>query len=163
MVLSMGAVLIVVVALLAVTYRQHSQVVYPVDYPGTVARAVAQAPFTVLVPAALPADMKATVARYEPESLGRSGDVRMYAGFTTDSGGFVSVWQSNGNAVEVIANATNSETCRPEGAEWTRCEVERPLTRSLVRVSDGVIVVVSGTLEWDLITAFAESLQPASE
>lgn len=159
MVLSMGVVIGVVAALLAVTWRPHRQVTYPVDYLGTVQQAVAQAPWVVEVPQA--AGYTPTVARFESEDSGPPGALRLYLGFTDAQGGYVSEWQSNGRTAAVVKAATNGGDCQ-EGPGWTRCQADRPLTRSLVRVVDGVTTVVSGTVEWAALTTFASSLQPAA-
>jgi hypothetical protein len=160
MVLSMGVVLFVVGFLMAVTWRPKQQVNYPVDFAAAVTAAQQQAPWQVELPQLVGYSVQ--VARFEAESLGPPGAVRLYLGFTDASGGFLSVWQSDGRSAAVIAAATNRGQCEGSlGPEWTRCETRRPLTRALVRVADGVTTVVGGTVEWSEVTAFAESLQPA--
>ena len=159
---SMGVVLGVVAFLLGVTWRPHQQVTYPVDYSGAVAQASKDAPFEVLVPQA--PGFAPTVARFEAESYGPPGAVRLYLGFTDAQGRFALVWQSNGRAAAVAGAAGNDGVCDGRfSSEWTRCLSDRPLTRSLVRVADGVTTVVAGTLEWESLQALADSLRPASE
>ena len=160
MVRSMGVVVAVVAFLLGVTWRPHQQVTYPVDYAGAVAQAVNDAPFEVLVPQAR--GYTPTVARFEAEGYGPPGAERLYLGFTDAQGRFALVWQSDGRAAAVAAAAGNDGVCDSRfSAEWTRCQADRPLTRSLVRVSGGVTTVVAGTVEWDALQALADSLRPA--
>lgn len=161
MVLSMGVVIATVAFLLAVTWRSHEQVVYPVDYAAAVQQAVQGAPFTVQVPQVT--GYTATVARFEAESAGAPGAVRLYLGFVDGGGGYVLVWQSDGRPTAVVAAATNSAVCDADlSAAWTRCEAKRPETRAVVKVEDRVTTVVAGTVEWDALQSFADSLRPAS-
>ena len=166
MVWSMGAVLVVVVLQLTVTHRSHQQVVYPVDYPGTVAQATTDHVLDLVIPRAVPTGFTATAARYEPESLGEPGDMRLYLGFTSSDGQYISVWQSNGHASDVIAAATNSGACDATidivDRTWDVCVTLRPLTRSLVWHDQKHIIVVAGAVDSDALAAFARTLQPAS-
>lgn len=161
MVLSMGLVIAVVALLLGVTHRSHQQVVYPVDYDATVAQAASSGAFPIVEPSPLPEGLTPSVARFEPETYGKAGDMRLYVGFTTASGGFVSVWQSNGGHDKVIANATNDGACEAAVDGWQRCEQAKPLTRALVRVGDSPTLVVSGTVDWATLAAVRDSLAPA--
>ena len=160
MVLSMGIVLAVIALLLGVTHRSHRQVVYPVDYAGTLALAADSAAFPMLAPSSLPEGLTPTVARYEPETYGKSGDMRLYLGFTTAGRDFVSVWQSSGGRAKVIENATNGGDCEAAVEGWQRCERSSPLTRALVSTSQATTVVVAGTADWETLTQVRDSLAP---
>ena len=128
----------------------------------TLDAAAASPAFGMVVPSAVPAGLTPTVARYEPETYGAAGSMRLYLAFTTDSGDFVSVWQSNGGMAKVVDNATNGGTCEtPVPADgWERCSKAKPLTRALVKLNEQGVVVVSGTADWAVIEAVRDSLTP---
>jgi hypothetical protein len=113
----------------------------------------------------LPAGYQATSARLEPETYGGEGDIRWILGFQTESGEYVSIWQSDGPVKRVVAPATNSAPCEStetiNGATWQKCETDQPLTRAFVKTEGDVTSIVSGTAEWDELLRFAESLVPA--
>ena len=164
MVLSMGAVLVAVALILVVTHRSRQQTVQPVDYAGAVALAQSQSQLAVDVPSPLPSGYVVTSARFEAESYGATGDVRWYLGYRTPTGGYVSLWQSTGPSDRVIAGATNGALC--EGAltigstTWSSCSNQKPLTRALALVRNGVTTVISGTADFNELKTFAGSLQP---
>ncbi len=162
MVWSLGAVFAVVALLMVINYRPHSQVTQSVDYPAAVELATSQANWPILVPAAVPAGYTVTSARFEAETYGGNGDTRWYLGLSDGKSGYVSIWQSDGRSGKVIAAATNNADCTDTAVvaavTWQKCEVAKPLTRSLVHVVDKQTVVVSGTASWDVINAFAASL-----
>jgi len=164
MVLSMGAVLVTVALILIVTHRSRQQTVQPVDYAGAVALAQSQSQLAVDVPSPLPTGYVVTSARFEAESYGATGDVRWYLGYRTPTGEYISLWQSTGPSARVIAGATNGALC--EGAltigstTWSSCSKEKPLTRALALVRNGVTSVISGTSNFSELKTFASSLQP---
>ena len=162
---SMGAVLLVVVFQLAVTHRGHQQVSYSVDYQGAIDQAVADKTLSILVPTQIPQGFKATAARFEAETLGEPGDVRLYLGFTSTDNSYVSVWQSNGHSSEIVDQGTNHASCEGSvdigASTWQLCNQDRPLTRSLVKVADHETVVVSGNVSADELAAFTSTLRVA--
>jgi len=167
MVLSMGAVLVSVAIILVVTHRSRQQTVPPVDYAGAVALAQAQSQLAVDVPAPLPTGYVATNARFEAESYGVAGDVRWYLGYRTPGNQYVSLWQSTGKSSRVIAAATSGAVCgttlKIDSSTWQTCVNQKPLTRALVRVEDGVTTVVAGTASFSELKSFTNSLQPLNK
>ena len=164
MVLSMGAVLATVAIILIITHRSHQQTMPTVDYSGAVALAQSQSQLAVDVPSPLPSGYVATSARFEAESYGASGDVRWYLGYRTPAGEYVSLWQSTGPSARVVGAATSGAVCGTTltvgSATWQTCVNQKPLTRALVRVGNGVTTVVSGTADFSELRAFANTLQP---
>lgn len=158
--MSMGVVVLVAAALLGVTYRPHQQVTYPVDYEATLQQAAADAAFPMVVPRSVPSGWSVTVARYEPETLGPRGSMRLYLGFTTSTGAYVAVWQSNGRRGAIIASATNDAQCLPSDGQWQRCEVAKPETRALVQATGDDTLVLAGTATWEDLMSVADSLVP---
>ena len=164
MVLSMGAVLVAVSLILVVTHRSRQQTVQPVDYAGAVALAQSQSQLAVDVPSPSPSGYVVTSARFEAESYGATGDVRWYLGYRTAAGDYVSLWQSTGPSARVIAGATNGALCEGTltigSTTWSSCSTQKPLTRALALVRNGVTTVVSGTADFSELKTFAGSLQP---
>ncbi len=162
MVLSLGAVFIAVVIVLAITWRPTEQAKQAVDYQGAQALAVATANWPIFVPNAGPENYQVTAARFESESYGEPGDTRWYLGFTNKSQEYISLWQSDGSAKAVQNAATNNATCTETELiaelSWDKCFTEKPLTRSYVRVDGEIIYVVSGTASWSDLTKFINSL-----
>lgn len=166
MVLSLGAVFIAVAVVLVVTWRPKHQSVAPVDYANAKSLALTAANWPVLNPTQLPADYQVTSARFEAESYGEPGDSRWYLGLTSSDQKFISLWQSDGFLKDIQSAATNAGKCSTvisiNGQDWTKCEAQKPETRSLVRKSDDLIYIVSGTADWNDLTDFAESLETLS-
>jgi hypothetical protein len=100
------------------------------------------------------------VARYEPETYGTQGSMRLYLGYKTAGGDFVSVWQSNGGVGKVVANATNGGVCEQSmpADGWMKCVQSKPLTNSFVKTGKYSVIVVSGTADWKTLQAVRDSL-----
>ena len=165
MVLSMTAVGAPVGVIMLIAWRPQQEVLQTVDYPAAVSTAVLSQTWPISVPSQVPAGYQATSARFEPESYGDPGDVRWFIGFQTPTGEYISLWQSDGNSKSVVAAATNSAPCESTkvivDSTWQTCEISKPLTRSLVKSEGEITTVVSGTVQWEELVAFAESLQLA--
>jgi hypothetical protein len=165
MVLSMSAVLAAVGVIMLIAWRPQEEVTQRVDYESAVASAVIAQTWPISIPKSLPAGYQATSARLEPETYGGEGDIRWILGFQTESGEYVSIWQSDGPVKRVVAPATNSAPCEStetiNGATWQKCETDQPLTRAFVKTEGDVTSIVSGTAKWDELLRFAESLVPA--
>ena len=165
MVLSMGAVFAAVGVIILIAWRPQQEVKQHVDYESAVASAVLAQTWPILVPKTLPAGYQATSARLEPESYGKTGDIRWILGFQTDGAEYVSLWQSDGPVKSVVSAATNNSTCDStaniNGITWQKCETDKPLTRAYVKTQGAVTSVVSGTAQWEELLRFAESLIPA--
>jgi hypothetical protein len=162
MVLSMGAVFAAVGVILLIAWRPQQEVKQQVDYKSAVASAVTAQTWPISVPKTLPTGYQATSARLEPESYGKSGDIRWILGFQTSANDYVSLWQSDGPVSPVVSAATNSAVCDStetiNAVIWQKCETDKPLTRAYVKTEDGITSIVSGTAPWDELLRFADSL-----
>lgn len=163
----MGAVILAVGVILIISWRPQKESLPTVDYQAAVANATAQQIWPVMIPSIVPDGYKPTSARFEPESYGSPGEVRWYVGFQTANNEFVSLWQTDGPTKKVVAAASNNATCDQvtviSGTTWNKCEVQEPLTRTIYKTEGEVTTIVSGTVSWDELTAFATSLIPAKQ
>ena len=162
MILSMGAVIAAVGVIMLLAWRPQEEVKQQIDYETAVASAVIAQVWPISIPETLPAGYQATSARLEPESYGEPGDIRWILGFQTESGEYVSLWQSDGPPGRVVAPATNSAPCEStemiNGAIWQKCEIGKPLTRAFVKRDGDLTSIVSGTAQWEELLRFAETL-----
>ena len=165
MVFSLAAVLIPVVVILAITWRNHDQYVPPVDYTGAVAQAETDSPFPIYVPATLPSGYTVTTAGLEQETYGKTGDFRWRISLTSKDNKFLSLWQSTGPQGAILDATTNSGVCADTkviaGNTWTACDHGKPLSRAYYFTSGNTITVVYGTASFSELAAFIESLQLA--
>lgn len=162
MVLSLGAVLIVVVVVLVITWRPQQTNTQQVDYQSAISNASTSTNWTIFVPAEIPTDYQVTSARFEAESYGAPGDSRWYLGFTSSTNAYISLWQSDGPTKKIKSAATNSAQCTQTqiiaGSEWEKCSTEKPETRALVKTQGDLITIVAGTATWDELVDFVDSL-----
>lgn len=162
MVRSLLLVLLVVGAILLVTWRPQPEAVKVIDITPVVALAAAQADFPVSRPEGLPAGWRPTSARFEPTEKSVPDPV-LHFGYVTPLDAYAQVSQSTNKTAAYSAEQTDSGL--PVGsatvgdATWERWE--RGDRRSLVRSNDGVLTIVSGTASWEDLTTLAASLQPA--
>ncbi len=165
MVLSMLAVGATVAVIMLIAWRPQQEVSQSVDYSAAVSNALISQTWPISVPSEIPSGYRATSARFEPETYGESGDLRWFVGFQTESGEYVSLWQSDGPTKSIVAAATNSAPCDSTaeiaGTTWQKCEIEKPLTRAFVKSEGEVTTVVSGTVPWEELSRFAQSLEAA--
>lgn len=162
MVLSMSAVIATVGVIMLLAWRPQEEVVQQVDYDTAVAGAVIAQTWPISIPEAVPTGYEATSARLEPESYGDMGDIRWILGFQTQDNQYVSLWQSDGPVGPVVSAATNNAPCEGSvtinGQAWSKCEIDKPLTRAFVKTEGEVTSIVAGTVQWDELQRFAESL-----
>ena len=162
MVLSMSAVIATVGVIMLLAWRPQEEVKQQVDYDTAVAGAVIAQTWPISIPETVPAGYEATSARLEPESYGDMGDIRWILGFQTQDNQYVSLWQSDGPVGPVVSAATNKAPCEGSvtinGQVWTKCEIDKPLTRAFVKTEGEVTSIVAGTAQWDELQRFAESL-----
>jgi hypothetical protein len=162
MVLSLGAVSIAVVIVMAITWRPTEQAKQFVDYQGARDLAVATSNWPIYVPTSIPVGYQVTTARFESESYGATGDTRWYLGLTNETQEYISFWQSDGSGSQVIDAATNGANCSESeiiaNVKWEKCFVEKPLTRAFVRTQGDLTFVVSGTAPWSELTKFTDTL-----
>ncbi|MGH8867596.1 MAG: DUF4245 domain-containing protein [Actinomycetes bacterium] len=161
MVRSLGVVLLVVAVILIITPREHSDPTPEIDYATELASARRGAPYALLAPQALPATWDATSVRYRTAA---DGDVTWHLGFETPSDQYAGLEQSDGDSEAFVA--TQSLGGRPdgrvelEGRTWERYVSTEQERRSLVRVTDGVTVVVAGSAGWGELQRLATALRP---
>ena len=165
MIFSMGAVLIPVLIILAITYRPHSQQKTAVDLNAAVQTASVAAPWPIFLPSkdtSVLSGWQLTQARFEAESYGQSGTSRWFLGYQSPDEKFVSVWQSDGDPSQIIAAASNDGVCNTAipiaGDEWKSCSQSQPLTRAIYRQFDKYLIVISGTASHSELVAVAKSL-----
>ena len=158
MVRSMALVLVVVGLLVWLSRSTQTEEVRAVDTAPLLAAAVATAPFEVLMPAST-AGITPTSVRLEPTEESRP-EVAWHVGWVTDDTQYVQLSQSRAANASYVDEQTASgragEQVEVAGRTWTRYET--PDRRSLVSTAGGVTTIVSGTLPWPRLEAFAGSL-----
>ena len=98
MVLSLAVVGIVVVFLVAVTYRARPDPIHVIDPTSSVEAAQALAPFTVVVPVGLPTTWRPTSARYDPADTSPVPNAALWhVGYVTPAGAYASLDQAQGD------------------------------------------------------------------
>ena len=158
----MGAVLIAVLVILAITNRSHQQITTKVDYLTAVKNATLQSSWPILTPKQIPSGYQVTQARFEPESYGQAGTMRWYLGLQSDNGKFVSLWQSDGPTNALVTAASNRGSCSGEvmlsTKKWIQCSKAKPLTRMIYRTEGNQTIIVTGTVSLQELKQFALSL-----
>lgn len=163
----MAVVGAIVALMMFITWRPHSQVMQTVDYSGALATASEQATFPIFDAQEIPAGYSITNARFEAESYGEPGDVRWFVSLVNKSGEYLSLWESSGPLKKVVRAATNDAQCLTQETPtqeviatrlWTSCEVNKPLTRSLVFQGKDYVVIASGTASWDVVRNYVSTL-----
>ena len=160
----MGLVLLFVAGLLGVTHRSHSQVTYPADYNAAVSAAREAHLWTPMLPPKDPQGMHVSVARYEPETSGLRGSMRLYVGWSDGGQGYVALWQGNGDPSRMLEGAVRGATCEQmalpdaNGRAWMPCTGKRS-DRALLYSSHGVTTIVYGNLSSDALQEIAASLR----
>lgn len=161
MVRSMIVVLVVVGALLAVTWRPQSEAIKVVDVQPVLTIAQMQAPFTPLQPIGQNG-LQPTSVRWEPTKA--SGQVPVWhVGYVVDGREYLQVSQSTSADSQYLAEQTSGGQPEQEvtiqGQAWTLwTSVDRS---SLVRQVDGVTTIVGGTVPIERLRSIAASLGSA--
>ena len=161
MVFSLSAVLVPIIVILAISWRNHSQYVPKVDYQGAIDQAVVASPFAIQVPNEIPAGYTVTAAALESESYGKSGDFRWRMSFTQGEK-FMALWETTGPEGAVLDATTNSGACDATqeiaGNTWTVCAGGKPESRAYFMKTENVMTVVYGTVSFEELATFIESL-----
>lgn len=161
MVWSMLLVLAVVAVILLVTMRARPDAVKVIDYTSELTVARAQAGYPILAPVGLSSDWRATSARWQLTDAS-SPDKAWHLGFVTPGEQYAQLGESATTNVNYIPEQTASgkptTTSQVGGYEWQRYE-NSTSQRSLVRIANGVTIVVTGTADWPLLEEFAASLR----
>lgn len=159
MVRSLALVLGVVAVILLITWRPSPDPVKVVDPTPVVVQARVEAGYPVLYPAGLGPDWRPTSARWsvtedsEPQPA-------WHVGFVTPAGAYAQVGQSATDDPDYVAQQVGVAEPAGEWNGWVRYDA--PGQRALVRVQDGVTIVVSGTAEWPEIEKAAAGLSPTA-
>ena len=158
MIRSMVVVLVVVGALLAVTWRPQPDAIKVVDVQPVLAVAQMQAKFDPLIPVGID-DLQPTSVRWEPTTA--SGDVPVWhIGYVIAGREYLQVSQSLAGDADYLAEQTANGQPRDEvivnEKPWTVWNA--PDRTSLVQQSGGVTTVVSGTVDVAQLQAVARSL-----
>jgi len=160
---SMVVVLVVVGAILLVTWRPQPEAIRSVDATEALTAARATAGYPVLFPEDLPQGWVVTSARWDLP-LEAEPDPAWHLGFVTPEEAYAQLGQSATTNPAYLAGQT--DTGQPTGDEvdgWQRWESSgADPTRSLVRVAEGVTIVVSGTASWEALVDLAQRLSPTA-
>ncbi len=161
MVRSLVVVLVVIGAILLVTWRPQPDPVRVIDPQPTLAIARAQASYPVLAPTGLSDQWRPTSARWQPTAASLP-DVAWHLGVVTPDDQYVQLAQSATTNAGFITEQTQRGRPVDGGTPgWQRYEAtgsNGEVTRSMVTVVDGVTIIVSGTADWAEIETFALSL-----
>ena len=146
---------------MAITMRARPDAVKVIDYTPELTVARAQAGYPILAPVGLSSDWRATSARWQMTDA--SSPVKAWhLGFVTPGEQYAQLGESattNSNYIpEQTASGKPTTTSQVGGFEWQRYE-NSSAQRSLVRIENGVTIVVTGTADWPLLEEFAASLR----
>jgi hypothetical protein len=158
LVLSLAVVGVFVAFLYAVVWRPAPDPVRVVDPTLQLEAARAQADYPVLAPLGLSSQWRPTSARFEAAG----GDATTwFLGYVTPEDQYVALAQTDGDADAFIAAQTLEG--RPDGERVIAGEAWQQYVaddqRSLVRTADGSTTVVTGTVDYAQLQAFAERLR----
>jgi hypothetical protein len=163
---SMGIVGGIIAVVLLVTWRPQPDPVREIDAAPVAAVAAARADFSVLYPRT-PAGWRATTARFEPTR--ESGDDPVwFNGWVTPEQQYAAVIQSRAGNARFIAEQTidgvpaGDAPASPGTAVggWQPYLSADGTQRSYVLVEDDLTTVVTGTIGWEDLAAFAAMLEP---
>lgn len=163
---SLIVVLVVVGAILLVTWRPAPDPIRTVDPGPALTAARATADFEVLYPADLPEGWLITSARWDlPEAA--DPDPAWHLGLVDPQEKYVQLGQSATTNAAYILEQTNGGSPVDGGTgEWQRYETttgpDEERTRSMVSVQAGVTIVVGGTADWGVLEEFAARLSPTA-
>jgi hypothetical protein len=132
----------------------------PVDYQSVLQAARAQFSYDVLAPASVPSGWRATSVNAVQDA---EGD-RWWLGFLTEDHQFVGLEQADGQIEayrrERLADFHPDGNTQVGGATWERLiENDRTPDRALVRVEDGALTIVRGTVSYDNLESFVVLLR----
>jgi hypothetical protein len=155
MLISLVVVFAAIAAILIITWRPTPDPVREIDPTPTLELARSQAAYPVVYPASLDPAWRPTSARWEAtaESMPLPA---WQVGFVTPEGDYAQLGQSATDNPAYIAGQVGQ--ARPAG-EWSGWQTyEGVEQRALVRVEDGVTIVVSGTAPWETLQKLAGQL-----
>lgn len=155
MVLSLVVVLGAIGVILAITWRPSPDPVRVIDPGPVLAAARAQAPYPVLYPADLADGWRPTSARWEitPTS---TPDPAWHLGLVTPHEEYAQVGQTASANTAYVTEQVGRSAPTGEWEGWQRYESSGQ--RALLRISDGVTIVVSGTASWQTLELLTQRL-----
>lgn len=159
MVLSLAVVLAAIAVIMLITWRPTPDPVRVIDPAPELTLARAQAEYPVLYPADLDAAWRPTSARWEITPTSEP-DPAWHVGFVTPEDAYAQLGQSATDDESYIAGQVGAAEPAGEWQGWLR--YDSPDQRALVRVQEGVTVVVSGTAPWPTLQVLAERLSPTA-
>jgi len=164
MVRSMAVVLVVVAAILLVTWRPKPDAVKPVDPAIAVTLVTMQKEFPPLIPQGLPTGWVLTSARFEPTAKS-NGQPVFHLGYVTPSGQYAQVEESTATSAGFLNETTDGgvagATRQVGDRMWQQWSSDG--RQSLVSVDSTHAVVISGTGGVDEVAALAASLQAPAQ
>ena len=163
MVRTLAVIAVPVLLLVLVVARQPSpDPVRLVDWAPVSLTAAEQAAYPVVAPAGLPAEWRATSARFEPVPRQR-GATLWHLGLLTPADDYAGLEQSDADPTGVVEDftfeGTPAGTVDLGGATWSRYTAGTNGYRSLVRTWGTSTVVVNGSAEWAELDQLAGSLR----
>lgn len=163
MALSMGLIAGIIALVLLVTWRPQPDPVRAVDPLPVAQQASLAAEYPILLPAVLPG-WRATSARFEPTA--ESDEIPVwFNGWVTPDEHFVATVQSANTTQSFVEEMTIdavSADDAPDTPGWDAYVSPGNGQRSLVRETDGVTTIVTGSLDWAGLIAYRDSLEPAA-
>ncbi|WP_235438072.1 DUF4245 domain-containing protein [Kitasatospora griseola] len=160
MVLSMAAVgIVVTVAYFSIPSADGKNGVHPVQYQVELASAKRAAPYPLVGPQPLPEGWQATSVSYGASDKGHAV---WHLGFSTASGQYAAIEQSDGKPDDVVAkNVPGGKpdgTATVDGQEWQRVQGDR--YRALTRPAGSTgTTVLTGTASYEELAQLAQSLK----
>lgn len=160
---SMVVVLVVVGAILLVTWRPQPEAIRSVDPTEALTAARATAGYPVLYPRDLPEGWVPTSARWDLP-VDAEPEPAWHVGFVTPDDAYAQIGQSMTTNPQFLAAQTGGGSLIGEDPPgWQRYESSgSEPTRSLVTVVDGVTIVVSGTASWEVLVDLTDRLSPTA-
>lgn len=161
MIRSLALVLGVVAIVLLITLRPQPDPVRVVDPTPVLLSARAEAVYPVVYPQGLGEGWRPTSARWQPTPASDTVPA-WHVGFVTPGDEYVQVGQSSTDDADYVVEQTSGGLPAGESAGgWQRYD-NGDGTVSLVRVVDGVTVVISGTADWNVLEDVAGRLSPTA-
>lgn len=160
---SMVVVLIVVGAVLLITWRPQPDAIRSVDPTEALTAARATAGYPVLYPEDLPEGWAITSARWDLP-VDAEPDPAWHLGFVTPEEAYAQLGQSATiNPAYLTGQTQGGQPVGEDPSGWQRYENSglEP-TRSLVTVVDGVTIVISGTAPWETLSDLTQRLSPTA-
>lgn len=159
MVRSLALVLGAVAVILLITWRPGPDPVKVVDPTPVLVQARVEAGYPVLYPADLTVDWRPTSARWSVTEESEPQPA-WHVGFVTPADDYAQLGQSATDDPDYVAQQIGAAEPAGEWNGWVRYDA--PGQRALVRVVDGVTIVVSGTADWPEIETVATTLSPTA-